>query len=112
MTAAPLKHAGAMNFDAAFGDFPRSHDRGPIEAMFGKDFPCSDPTAFRGHMTAAPLKRGRGRRGRSGGLGRFPRSHDRGPIEARRWGLWELEQTWNAFRGHMTAAPLKQCHRI
>ena len=60
MTAAPLKHVPWMIAVLALtglSSYPRSHDRGPIEAM-----PSLAArgrlliSAIRGHMTAAPLK--------------------------------------------------------
>ncbi len=61
--------------------FPRSHDRGRIEAArYRPAKPMS--VTFHGHMTVAALKRVVEEIG-GYGAGFFPRSHDRGRIEAR-----------------------------
>ena len=62
--------------------YPRSHDRGPIEAL----------NVLRGIANA---------------LTNYPRSHDRGPIEANRFEASRVCGRNDAIRGHMTAAPLK-----
>ncbi len=105
--------------------FPRSTDRGPIEAFAIRVpvFPADDnfrgqltaaplklmvaaasgvftATNFRGQLTAAPLKQ------RPVVLGdkplwKFPRSTDRGPIEAIGIGCWRLHPSVD-FRGQLT----------
>ena len=63
--------------------FPRSHERGPIEAvLIGSDDVAAMRT-FRVHTNAAPLKRKPHLRS-VGPSPSFPRSHERGPIEANR----------------------------
>jgi len=107
MIAAPLKQDVVAQLRAAEGGFPRSDDRGPIEACNGRRV-CIPSTDFRDQMIAAPLKR------RAFGVrplgstdfrdqmiaaplkpacgswaaalsSSFPRSDDRGPIEAMSW---------------------------
>ncbi len=60
--------------------FPRSHERGPIEATRRNRRPTCGP-CFRVLMNAAPLKQ-IVTKGVGGDPGGFPRSHERGPIEA------------------------------
>ncbi len=111
-------------------DYPRSHDRGPIEAQRRRSRLPARKATIRGHMTAAPLKLSSSLMVKVGSIF-YPRSHDRGPIEARprlHWMLWwrriyprshdrgPIEAVAEAqgesslpgsIRGHMTAAPLK-----
>ncbi len=55
LTAAPLKPAGGVESGNNNPTFPRSPDRGPIEA--GRLDPLELRGGdFRGHLTAAPLK--------------------------------------------------------
>ena len=67
---------------AVFADdrFPRSTERGPIEASFTRSA-TRRQTTFRVQQNAAPLKLDAVHR-RAGGNGGFPRSTERGPIEA------------------------------
>ena len=60
--------------------FPRSHERGPIEA-YARRWGLRREFYFRAHMSAAPLKQAASRSWRIS-LRPFPRSHERGPIEA------------------------------
>src|SRR5579875_3250034 len=86
-------------------EFPRSFDRGPIEAhllsistVTAPPFPRSFD---RGPIEATCLPR------RCPSPSSFPRSFDRGPIEAggAPAGALPLED----FRDHLIAAPLKHC---
>jgi len=104
MIAAPLKQLFALSFSAIFLLFPRSNDRGPIEALyclpessFSANFrdrmiaaplkhlkvrlDFRDVENFRDRMIAAPLKRRVWVRSEPDAA-LFPRSNDRGPIEA------------------------------
>ena len=81
MTAAPLKRLDPRNLGQ--DNSPRSHDRGPIEAL-----PTNSPSLsigigrLRGRRTAAPLKRDTTELYRRREERESPRSNDRGPIEA------------------------------
>src|SRR5579875_3119370 len=109
--------------------FPRSPDRGPIEARKAPLMPrpasfhfrdhqiaaplklfllqnqSSSLPYFRDHQIAAPLKLTELRHCASGERA-FPRSPDRGPIEASK--ALRLAIGWVHFRDHQIAAPLKQ----
>src|SRR5579875_810992 len=61
--------------------FPRSPDRGPIEAGVVGGWPEGQPLDFRDHQIAAPLKHCALTLKRKMDV-IFPRSPDRGPIEA------------------------------
>ncbi len=68
--------------------FPRSIERGPIEALIPGQRATAKIQNFRARLSAAPLKLsglGAGRRLHSSG---FPRSIERGPIEAHLYS-WE-----------------------
>src|SRR5258708_15976891 len=62
-------------------EFPRSRDRGPIEAMKCRGSTAAARKHFRDHVIAAPLKHHTHRTVRLI-LAPFPRSRDPGPIEA------------------------------
>ena len=81
MNAAPLKPYKAHRETQALTVFPRSYERGPIEAYTGQGKDEQGLHHFRVHMNAAPLKQ---------------------PVQPIR--------TWQApdFRVHMNAAPLKR----
>ena len=78
-TAAPLKHACSGGYKRIIKRFPRSKNRGPIEAHTST-IGGNTGMRFRGQRTAAPLKR---------------------PYAARPWAIR------TGFRGQRTAAPLK-----
>ncbi len=80
MIAAPLKRSRLNRLGRDAGDFPRSHDRGSIEAAVA---------SYVRHVTI-----------------NFPRSHDRGSIEAH-LRIAEIHSANHPFRDHMIAAPLK-----
>src|SRR5271157_430471 len=85
--------------------FPRSRERGPIEAGRGLRGGARDRAHFRAHVSAAPLKQLKFQRLELG-LRIFPRSRERGPIEA--WIYWLPPRTSALyFRAHVSAAPLK-----
>ena len=63
-------------------EFPRSADRGPIEARVASRCRSIRLRDFRDQLIAAPLKHACATR-HACGAARFPRSADRGPIEAR-----------------------------
>ncbi len=116
MNAAPLKHVRSRNRSLDCIAFPRSYERGPIEAT---RFLCGlhpHPRPFRVPMNAAPLKPRHDSHRRHGngtfrvpmnaaplkrlpckrcgcGTHRFPRSYERGPIEAGDRGL-----PWTRYR--------------
>ena len=78
--AAPLKHHIASQVKGCLTTFPRSKDRGPIEAeMLATHLSMRED--FRDRKIAAPLKLAERREFRTDPVG-FPRSKDRGPIEA------------------------------
>src|SRR5579872_2915449 len=62
------------------GRFPRSYDRGLIEAPGNRGWSARQSAGFRDHMIAASLKPGAADVGYAYAL--FPRSYDRGLIEA------------------------------
>jgi len=80
LIAAPLKRAILRAIGGTYVQFPRSFDRGPIEAS----------ELWRSTFTS----------------GKFPRSFDRGPIEARKTAR-HIPGTRH-FRDHLIAAPLKR----
>ncbi len=127
--AAPLKHDWPAASESPRNQFPRSPDRGPIEALpacwlrsasaYFRDHQIAAPLKqrnspmhglakfphFRDHQIAAPLKRASEIRSGEFSPG-FPRSPDRGPIEA----AARLRQRCLPrpdFRDHQIAAPLK-----
>src|SRR5258708_7556417 len=61
--------------------FPRSRGRGPVEANPARYAVRLPQPAFRAHVSAAPLKL-LGHPHAESRLGRFPRSRERGPVEA------------------------------
>src|SRR5579875_2472922 len=102
--AAPLKHDWPAASESPRNQFPRSPDRGPIEAL-PACWGLSASPYFRDHQIAAPLKRASEIRSGEFSPG-FPRSLDRGPIEA----AARLRQRCLPrpdFRDHQIAAPLK-----
>ncbi len=104
MIAAPLKLVVGCSVCGGGGGFPRSYDRGPIEAddvdlavPHGRRFPRSYDrgpieATYALSMTYASVT--------------FPRSYDRGPIEASSCPSIGQFPGRN-FRDHMIAAPLK-----
>ena len=56
MTAAPLKPQRQEAENEYRDVYPRSHDRGPIEAISSGGIASGPSFTIRGHMTAAPLK--------------------------------------------------------
>ncbi|GEM_PF-1192902 len=87
--------------------FPRSPDRGPIEAGVVGGWPEGQPLDFRDHQIAAPLKHCALTLKRKMDV-IFPRSPDRGPIEASK-ALAARSTVASHFRDHQIAAPLKHC---
>src|SRR5579875_3700224 len=85
--------------------FPRSPDRGPIEAGVVGGWPEGQPLDFRDHQIAAPLKHCALTLKRKMDV-IFPRSPDRGPIEASK-ALAARSTVASHFRDHQIAAPLK-----
>ena len=85
--------------------FPRSSERGPIEAAPYAAALFCDVVYFRAHRSAAPLKRARVHRCSYRRAYGFPRSSERGPIEA--WAVRCLPRLSLYFRAHRSAAPLK-----
>ncbi len=88
--------------------FPRSSERGPIEAICRRNRAIFRYRHFRAHPSAAPLKHAI-IESDTVINGAFPRSSERGPIEAE-------SQRMNPnmlpnFRAHPSAAPLKQQRR-
>jgi hypothetical protein len=85
--------------------YPRSLERGPIEALPPEMVPTVK-TDIRALSSAAPLKRGqRGRHVRR--IHRYPRSLERGPIEAAKRIWWAASGRY--IRALSSAAPLKLC---
>jgi len=84
LIAAPLKRNGRICAVADINGFPRSIDRGPIEAA----------RPWEGERINAV----------------FPRSIDRGPIEAHQ--QMEYGDTHRDFRDQLIAAPLKLACRL
>ena len=80
MSAAPLKRDDHLHNDAVLDEFPRSNERGPVEACV---LPASHPPR-----------------------GSFPRSNERGPVEATKRYCRKSPPRGN-FRARMSAAPLK-----
>src|SRR5579875_1985865 len=87
--------------------FPRSPDRGPIEAGGVGGWPEGQPLDFRDHQIAAPLKHCALTLKRKMDV-IFPRSPDRGPIDASK-ALAARSTVASHFRDHQIAAPLKHC---
>src|SRR5215471_12707220 len=79
----PIEAKLGTEADVLAVDFPRSIDRGPIEASRPHTRRCTC-RPFRDPLIAAPLKLAR-RRILPWPNPTFPRSIDRGPIEARSW---------------------------
>ena len=103
LSAAPLKPPSFLSRVAMSALFPRSPERGPIEADLESLF-IGTYTNFRALLSAAPLKHGRAVR-QVDHLMLFPRSPERGPIEAfRRLPRW---RSGPYFRALLSAAPLK-----
>ncbi len=86
------------------GEFPRSHERGPIEAVcppsWLREWDSFPRSHERGPIEARGWRDAGDRR-----QGRFPRSHERGPIEAD--GIQVLARSVADFRARTSAAPLK-----
>ncbi len=106
MTAAPLKRGGKIPYNVVPQPFPRSHDRGPIEAPRLGVFNTASNFSFPRSHDRGPIEAIHYVGGCVCIFGFFPRSHDRGPIEAL-WHLFIPIFVKRTFRGHMTAAPLK-----
>ena len=83
--------------------FPRSIDRGPIEAPKGR-IGVRHARAFPRSIDRGPIEAGDARL-RVEPIGQFPRSIDRGPIEA--GATWRRGCTITCFRDQLIAAPLK-----
>jgi len=104
MIAAPLKRAHSGSQSSSQAAFPRSDDRGHIEACrHAFSFECG--LHFRDQMIAAPLKPAAWNPPAQQKLA-FPRSDDRGPIEARS-PRGPAKCKCSDFRDQMIAAPLK-----
>ncbi len=104
MTAAPLKLAPLPCTPFLYRCFPRSHDRGPIEAK-RLGVMRLDPPAFRGHMTAAPLMPS-GSIPTIASIQTFRGHMTAAPLKPS--GSIPTIASIQTFRGHMTAAPLKR----
>ena len=85
--------------------YPRSHDRGPIEALRGL-VPRLRAVCYPRSHDRGPIEAGDERKSHAKASASYPRSHDRGPIEANLLPVDGLAVD-PAIRGHMTAAPLK-----
>ena len=87
--------------------FPRSSERGPIEARSCESrlLTAQESYDFRAHRSAAPLKPDPRRTSFAIGA-QFPRSSERGPIEAIGVGS-RVDPRAGDFRAHRSAAPLK-----
>ena len=85
--------------------FPRSNERGPIEAPHPGYAGTPPPSRFRARTSAAPLKLRAYERIASERTREFPRSNERGPIEAEHKPFREI--TPRGFRARTSAAPLK-----
>jgi len=81
LIAASLKRAKAYSDRRGSRQFPRSTDRGLIEARFATPTRVGGPTHFRDQLIAASLKPSSGTL-LIGCANSFPRSTDRGLIEA------------------------------
>ncbi len=80
LSAAPLKLVLRQRSGSNGSAFPRSSERGPIEALLAEQ--CHQNLSyFRAHLSAAPLKLVPERDIGEGEVV-FPRSSERGPIEA------------------------------
>jgi hypothetical protein len=100
----PIEACGTATANIAGWRFPRSSERGPIEACRSSR---RSPTVahFRTHLSAAPLKLG-SQVGTVCQLDVFPRLSERGPIEAPYCGTGRSGRL-AYFRVHLNAAPLK-----
>ena len=82
LSAAPLKHALEPGPTNGVGFFPRSTERGPVEAVTLRGRGPDRAGPFRARLSAAPLKHAE-----IASIIRanctFPRSTERGPVEAR-----------------------------
>src|SRR5579883_2980962 len=87
--------------------FPRSPERGPIEAQRVVEISSRTWQYFRAHLSAAPLKQYKGQYSHSSKR-EFPRSPERGPIEATQTAVARVQREAAHFRAHLSAAPLKQ----
>ena len=88
--------------------YPRSHDRGPIEARSWRLSGFSDTwLAYPRSHDRGPIEAGMLRGGLNVEGEAYPRSHDRGPIEAITYRVATEKNGSRPIRGHMTAAPLK-----
>ena len=84
-SAAPLKHPEFSPLYEAGKGFPRSPERGPVEARTSMRR-ASWRGYFRAHPSAAPLKQFQSLPSLPS-LVRFPRSPERGPVEAAQTGV-------------------------
>ena len=132
LSAAPLKQLPLASAERWGSIFPRSSERGPIEALGILTMLSTVGNYFRAHLSAAPLKLANqiaGRRNVTGfprssergpiearesscplahlAHGGFPRSSERGPIEAQTMRYRSSRRILN-FRAHLSAAPLKR----
>ena len=82
VSAAPLKRQFRDRCTCRNHSFPRSRERGPVEAP-SRDAPRDQFVRFRAHVSAAPLKLGSKRLSYHSSC-LFPRSRERGPVEAAR----------------------------
>ena len=82
VSAAPLKRMGRVTPIAERPYFPRSRERGPIEAASDPSSATIRSASFRAHVSAAPLKRVVAGHYVVVDSAVFPRSRERGPIEA------------------------------
>jgi len=79
-------------------DFPRSHERGPVEASTTPARTTAARGPFRALTSAAPLKPTCHSPPKEKPA-RFPRSHERGPVEAS--SPWPTRTKWLCFpRSH------------
>src|SRR5437870_5223577 len=72
----------AAEFSAPLkSSYPRSHERGPVEASTGNRREPGAECSIHAHMSVAPLKLFNCA-GKSAAYPFYPRSHERGPVEA------------------------------
>src|SRR5258708_3665607 len=104
VSAATLKPFCPLDQAHDVREFPRSRERGHIEARLNNESPALDRlfprSRERGHIEA-PCNHGKRRRA----SGAFPRSRERGHIEAFLQSL--LYSPQSRFRAHVSAATLK-----
>src|SRR5437867_3504601 len=105
MSAAPLKRARWRGYCGVASGFPRSHERGPVEALGGFSDLRPPRDGFRAHMSAAPLKQG-GAGDVSKPTVRFRAHMSAAPLKP--IGDAYPDAHTISFRAHMSAAPLKQ----